>query len=172
MRCFSRRAESPPAPASGKSPNVSAGETVRLLIQRVTRASVSVDGTIAAQIGRGLLVLVGIAGTDGTAQADYLADKLVNLRIFSDAEGRMNLSAIDTNASLLLVSQFTPYGDCRKGRRPSFDAAAPPEKARELYEYFLAKVREKGLTTGSGVFQAHMEVELINDGPVTLLLES
>jgi D-aminoacyl-tRNA deacylase len=145
---------------------------MRLLIQRVTRASVSVDGKTEAQIGRGLLVLAGIAATDGTSQADYLADKLVNLRIFSDAEGRMNLSALDTGASLLLVSQFTLYGDCRKGRRPSFDAAAPPDKARELYAYFVAKVREKGLETGSGVFQAHMEVELVNDGPVTLLLET
>ena len=145
---------------------------MRLLIQRVTRASVTIDGKTEAQIGRGLLVLVGIAHTDGASQADYLADKLVNLRIFRDAEGRMNLSALDTSASLLLVSQFTLYGDCRKGRRPSFDAAAPPEKARELYEYFVAKVREKGLATGSGVFQAHMEVELVNDGPVTLLLET
>ena len=145
---------------------------MRLLIQRVSRASVTVGEKVEAQIGRGLLVLVGIAATDGTAQADYLADKLVNLRIFSDAESRMNLSALDTSASLLLVSQFTLYGDCRKGRRPSFDAAAPPEKARELYEYFVEKVREKGLVTGSGVFQAHMEVELLNDGPVTLLLES
>lgn len=145
---------------------------MRLLIQRVTRASVTVDGKAEAQIGRGLLVLVGIAAADGPAQADYLADKLVNLRVFSDAEGRMNLSAIDTAASLLLVSQFTLYGDCRKGRRPSFDAAAPPDKARELYGYFVAKVREKGLPTGSGVFQAHMEVELVNDGPVTLMLES
>ncbi len=145
---------------------------MRLLIQRVTRASVRVDGQTEAQIGRGLLVLVGIAATDGTSQADYLADKLVNLRIFSDAERRMNLSALDTSASLLLVSQFTLYGDCRKGRRPSFDAAAPPERARELYEYFVANVREKGLVTSSGIFQAHMEVELVNDGPVTLLLES
>jgi D-tyrosyl-tRNA(Tyr) deacylase len=145
---------------------------LRLLIQRVTRASVTVAGRVEARIGSGLLVLVGIAGTDGTTQADYLADKLVNLRIFADDEGRMNRSALDTNASLLLVSQFTLYGDCRKGRRPSFDAAAPPDKARELYEYFLAKVREKGLATGSGVFQAHMEVELVNDGPVTLLVES
>ena len=145
---------------------------MRLLIQRVTRASVRVDGKTEAQIGFGLLVLVGIAHSDGSSQADYLADKLVNLRIFSDAEGRMNRSALDTGASLLLVSQFTLYGDCRKGRRPSFDAAAPPDKARVLYEYFAAKVREKGLVTGSGVFQAHMEVDLVNDGPVTLLLES
>jgi D-tyrosyl-tRNA(Tyr) deacylase len=158
--------------ASPKSRSASDGDIVRLLIQRVARASVTVEGRLEAQIGRGLLILVGIAGSDGRAQADYLADKMVNLRIFSDPEGRMNLSAIDTNASLLLVSQFTLYGDCRKGRRPSFGAAAPPEKARELYDYFVAKVREKGLVTGCGVFQAHMEVELLNDGPVTLLLDS
>src|SRR5579863_9371033 len=145
---------------------------MRLLLQRVSRASVTVDGKLEAEIGTGLLVLAGIAATDTPAQADYLAGKLVNLRVFSDAEGRMNLSALDTGASLLLVSQFTLYGDCRKGRRPSFDAAAPPDQARELYEYFVARVRGKGLETGSGIFQAHMEVELVNDGPVTLLLES
>ncbi|HTA45514.1 MAG TPA: D-aminoacyl-tRNA deacylase [Bryobacteraceae bacterium] len=145
---------------------------MRFLIQRVSRASVKVDGNLESAIGTGLLVLVGISGTDGTAEADYLADKLVNLRIFPDAEGRMNRSALDVKASLLLVSQFTLYGDCRKGRRPSFDAAAPVAKARELYDYVVSKVREKGLVTESGVFQAHMEVELINDGPVTLLMES
>jgi D-tyrosyl-tRNA(Tyr) deacylase len=145
---------------------------MRLLIQRVSRASVKVEGKIEGAIGPGLLVLVGISATDGTAEAEYLADKLVNLRIFSDSEGRMNLSALDVKASLLLVSQFTLYGDCRKGRRPSFDAAAPAAKARDLYGYFLEKVRAKGLVTESGVFQAHMEVELINDGPVTLLIES
>jgi len=145
---------------------------MRFLIQRVSRASVRVDGNLESAIGTGLLVLVGISGTDGTAEADYLADKLVNLRIFPDAEGRMNRSALDVKASLLLVSQFTLYGDCRKGRRPSFDAAAPVAKARELYDYVVSKVREKGLVTESGVFQAHMEVELINDGPVTLLMES
>lgn len=145
---------------------------MRFLIQRVSRASVTVNGKVEGSIGAGLLVLVGIAGTDGPAEADYLADKLVNLRIFEDSEGRMNRSALDVKAGLLLVSQFTLYGDCRKGRRPSFDAAAPVEKARELYAYVLRKVREKGLVTESGVFRAHMEVELVNDGPVTLLLES
>jgi len=144
---------------------------MRLLIQRVTRASVSVDGRLEAEIGPGLLVLVGIASTDSPAQADYLAEKLLNLRIFPDNEGRMNRSALDVRASLLLVSQFTLYGDCRKGRRPSFDAAAPPAQARDLYEYLLNKVRQGGLVTQSGVFQAHMAVELVNDGPVTLLLE-
>jgi D-tyrosyl-tRNA(Tyr) deacylase len=138
----------------------------------VTRASVRIDGKLAAEIGTGLLVLIGIAATDLPAQADYLADKLVNLRVFPDDAGRMNRSAIDVNASLLLVSQFTLYGDCRKGRRPSFDGAAPAELARELYEYVVAKVREKGLVTRTGVFQADMEVELVNDGPVTLMMES
>jgi len=145
---------------------------VRLLIQRVTHASVRIDGQLQAEVAAGLLVLVGIAATDTAVQADYLAGKLVNLRVFSDSEGRMNRSALDVGASLLLVSQFTLYGDCRKGRRPSFDAAAPPERARELYDYLVAKVREQGLLTQTGVFQAHMEVELVNDGPVTLLLDS
>jgi D-aminoacyl-tRNA deacylase len=144
---------------------------LRFLLQRVTRASVRVSGHLEAEIGPGLLVLVGIANTDVPAHADYLADKLVHLRVFPDAEGRMNHSALDVNACILLISQFTLYGDCRKGRRPGFDAAAAPDKARQLYEYVVAKVREKGLATQTGVFQAHMEVELVNDGPVTLLLE-
>ncbi|MGA2714134.1 MAG: D-aminoacyl-tRNA deacylase [Bryobacteraceae bacterium] len=145
---------------------------MRFLIQRVTRACVRVDGKLEAEIGTGLLVLIGIAATDGTSEADYLAEKLVNLRVFSDTQGRMNRSAIDVNAALLLVSQFTLYGDCRKGRRPSFDAAAPPDKARGLYDYLVTKIRAKGLVTETGVFQASMQVELVNDGPVTLLLES
>jgi len=145
---------------------------MRLLIQRVSRASVCVEAKLIAEIGPGLLVFSGIAASDTSAQADYLADKLVNLRVFADDEGRMNRSALDVGASLLIVSQFTLYGDCRKGRRPSFDNAAPPERARELYEYLVARVREKGLVTQTGIFQAHMDVELVNDGPVTLLLES
>lgn len=145
---------------------------MRFLIQRVTRASVAVQGKLEGEIGMGLLVLVGISGGDQPTDADYLADKLVNLRVFSDSEGRMNLSALEVNAELLLVSQFTLYGDCRKGRRPSFDAAAPAERARHLYEYVLLKVREKGLVTRSGIFQAHMDIELVNHGPVTLMLES
>ncbi len=131
-----------------------------------------VEGYAEASIGPGLVVLIGISSTDGTREAEYLADKVVNLRIFSDSAGKMNLSALDAGAELLLVSQFTLYGDCRKGRRPSFDAAASPAAARTLYEYVVEKVREKGLVVRTGVFQAHMEVELINDGPVTLLLES
>jgi D-aminoacyl-tRNA deacylase len=145
---------------------------VRFVIQRVTRASVRIDGKLEAEIGEGLLVLIGIAATDLPAQADYLADKLVHLRVFPDEAGRMNRSAIEVSASLLLVSQFTLYGDCRKGRRPSFDDAAPVALARELYEYVVTKIREKGLVTRTGVFQADMEVELVNDGPVTLLLDS
>lgn len=145
---------------------------MRLLIQRVSRASVRIEGNLVAEIGRGLLVLAGIAASDTAAQADYVADKLVNLRVFPDDAGRMNRSAVDVNAALLLVSQFTLYGDCRKGRRPSFDNTAPPDRARELYDYLVATVREKGLITRTGVFQAHMDVELVNDGPVTLLLES
>lgn len=145
---------------------------MRLVIQRVTRAAVRVDAKLEAEIGAGLLVLVGIAATDLPAQADYLAEKLAHLRIFPDDRGRMNRSAMDVNASVLLVSQFTLYGDCRKGRRPSFDAAAPAELARELYEYLVTRVRAQGLLTKTGVFQAHMDVELVNDGPVTLLMES
>jgi D-tyrosyl-tRNA(Tyr) deacylase len=145
---------------------------MRFLIQRVTRASVTVEGKLEGEIGTGLLVLIGISARDQKSDADYLADKLVNLRVFPDSEGRMNRSAVEIDAALLLVSQFTLYGDCRKGRRPSFDAAAPAERARELYDYVVGKIREKGLATQCGVFQAHMDVELVNDGPVTLLLET
>lgn len=145
---------------------------MRVLIQRVSRASVRVDGTITGKIDAGIVALVGIAAADTTKDAGYLADKLIHLRIFPDHTGKMNLSALDIHAGLLLVSQFTLYGDCRKGRRPGFDAAAPPERARELYDYFVALVRQSGLVTETGIFQAHMEVDLTNDGPVTLLLES
>src|ERR1051326_7753206 len=120
---------------------------MRILIQRVTRASVRVEGKLEGEIGNGLLALIGIAAGDKNAAADYLADKLVNLRIFADEAGKMNRSALDVNAGLLLISQFTLYGDCRKGRRPGFDAAAPPEDARQLYEYLVEQVRAKGLLT-------------------------
>jgi D-tyrosyl-tRNA(Tyr) deacylase len=130
-----------------------------------------VEDRLEAEIDGGLLVLIGIAAADSTREADYLIEKLVNLRIFADENGKMNRSALDLNAQLLLISQFTLYGDCRKGRRPSFDAAAPPAVARELYEYVVETTKARGLVTRTGVFQAHMEVELINDGPVTLLLE-
>ena len=145
---------------------------MRVLIQRVSQAEVRVDGKVEGSIGPGIVALIGIAAADTHKDADYLAEKLIHLRIFSDQNGKMNLSAMDTGAGLLLISQFTLYGDCRKGRRPGFDAAAPPDRARELYEYFVARVRQSGLRTQTGVFQAHMEVDLTNDGPVTLLLES
>jgi len=145
---------------------------MRALIQRVIRAAVCVDEKIQGRIGPGMLVLLGVAANDTENDADYLADKLIHLRIFSDDAGKMNRSALDSNAAFLVVSQFTLYGDTRKGRRPGFDAAAPPERARALYEYFTRKLRESGLQTETGVFQAHMQVELINDGPVTFLVES
>src|SRR3569833_883370 len=145
---------------------------MRALIQRVIRAEVRVDEKIQGRIGRGILILLGVAANDTVKDADYLAEKLIHLRIFSDDAGKMNRSALDAGAAFLVVSQFTLYGDCRKGRRPGFDAAAPPERARELYEYFTREIRKSGLETLTGVFQAHMEVELINDGPVTLLVES
>jgi|SRR6185312_16232017 len=145
---------------------------MRALIQRVIRAAVRVEDMTKGSIGPGMLVLLGVAATDTANDADYLADKLLHLRIFSDDAGKMNRSALDANAAFLVVSQFTLYGDCRKGRRPGFDAAAPPARARDLYEYFTRRIRESGLETQTGVFQAHMQVELVNDGPVTFLVES
>jgi D-tyrosyl-tRNA(Tyr) deacylase len=145
---------------------------VKAVIQRVTRAGVTVEQEQVAAIGSGLLVFLGVSRHDSESDADYLLDKIVNLRIFPDDEGKMNRSVADADGALLVVSQFTLYGDCRKGRRPSFDQAAPPEKARALYEYFVSQARAKGFPVETGVFQAHMSVELVNDGPVTLLVES
>ena len=144
---------------------------MRILIQRVKSAAVRVNGHLEASTGPGILALIGIRESDGRAEADHLAERMVELRIFPDESGKMNLSARDTGAELLLVSQFTLYADCSRGRRPGFEQAARPDKARELYEYFVEKVRQKGLVTRTGVFQAHMDVELVNDGPVTLLIE-
>jgi D-tyrosyl-tRNA(Tyr) deacylase len=153
---------------------------VRAVVQRVSRARVTVDDTINAsaggevtgEIGLGLLVLLGVGAGDTRADADYLAEKIAGLRIFKDANGKTNLSVAEVGGALLVVSQFTLYGDARKGRRPSFDAAAPPAQARELYEYFVEKIRAAGLRCETGRFQEMMQVELVNEGPVTILLDS
>lgn len=145
---------------------------MKAVIQRVSRAKVTVAGQISGQIGTGLLLLLGVSKQDQESDALYLLDKTVHLRIFPDADGRMNRSLTDIGGALLVVSQFTLYGDCRKGRRPGFDLAAPAEQARSLYEYFVSAARQRGFAVETGVFQAHMDVELTNDGPVTFLLES
>lgn len=145
---------------------------MRAVIQRVSRAQVTVNEEITGQIGLGLLVLLGIGRDDTNADATYLVGKIAGLRIFEDAHGKMNLSVVDAGGSVLAVSQFTLYGDVRKGKRPSFDAAAPPEKARQLYEYFVEQIRAAGLRCETGRFQETMKVELANEGPVTILLDS
>jgi D-tyrosyl-tRNA(Tyr) deacylase len=145
---------------------------MRAVVQRVSRARVTVSGEVAGEIGLGLLVLVGVGRDDTRADADHLVEKTIGLRIFEDAGGKMNLSVADVGGALLMVSQFTLYGDARRGKRPSFDAAAPPEQARELYEYFVEKVRATGLRSETGRFQELMQVELVNEGPVTILLDS
>jgi D-tyrosyl-tRNA(Tyr) deacylase len=145
---------------------------MRAVIQRVLRAQVSVGEEVIGRIGPGLLVLIGISKADTQGDADYLAAKVTGLRIFDDLEGKMNLSLTETTGSVLAVSQFTLYGDVRRGKRPSFDEAAPPEHARELYEYFVAKIRQAGFICETGRFQATMQVELVNEGPVTILLDS
>ena len=145
---------------------------MRMVAQRVRRAVVSVGGQEVARIGHGVCVLLGVGEGDSEADADWLAEKLVNLRIFEDEADKMNLSLLDVGGAALLVSQFTLYGDCRKGRRPSFVGAAGPDEGRRLYEYFVERVKALGVETGCGVFQAHMEVEILNDGPVTLILDT
>jgi D-tyrosyl-tRNA(Tyr) deacylase len=145
---------------------------MRAVVQRVSRAQVAVDGEIVGEIGFGLLVLLGVTHADTEADADYLADKIAGLRVFEDENGKMNLDVASISGGVLVVSQFTLYGDVRRGKRPSFDAAAKPERARELYEYFAARIRAAGLPCQTGRFQEMMEVELVNDGPVTILLDS
>jgi D-tyrosyl-tRNA(Tyr) deacylase len=145
---------------------------MRAVVQRVSSASVTVDGAVVGEIATGLLVLVGVANEDGAADVQYIASKVHDMRVFEDDEGRMNRSIVETAGAVLVVSQFTLQGDCRKGRRPSFDNAAAPEQAKALYEGVVRTLRDTGLTVATGVFQADMAVALVNDGPVTLLLDS
>lgn len=145
---------------------------MRAIVQRVSRCRVTVDANVVGEIGAGLLVLLGVSKTDSEAAADYLVEKIIGLRIFEDAEGKMNLSVQDSSGAVLVVSQFTLYGDVRRGKRPSFDAAARSEEARRLYEYFVGKVRAAGLRCETGQFQAMMEVDLVNSGPVTIMVDS
>jgi D-tyrosyl-tRNA(Tyr) deacylase len=145
---------------------------MRAVLQRVASACVRIDGAVVGQIDRGLLVLLGVAVGDTAEQARWLAEKLVSLRIFNDAEGKMNLGLTDVGGAMLIVSQFTLHGDCRKGRRPSFIDAAPPETAIPLYETFINAVKAQGVPVATGRFGAMMQVELVNDGPVTLIVDS
>lgn len=145
---------------------------MRAVVQRVSQAKVEVDGTVTGQIGPGMLVFLGVTHGDTAQDAEFLAKKVTDLRIFADEEGRLNRSLTETGGGLLAVSQFTLYGDCRKGRRPSFVAAAAPDEARALYEHFVHAARHTGVPVETGVFQAVMQVSLVNDGPVTLIVES
>ncbi len=145
---------------------------MRIILQRVKEARVEVEAVSAGQIGKGILVLLGVSKEDEEYDVDYLVDKVINLRIFPDKNGTMNDSVLDTGGEILVVSQFTIYGDCRKGRRPSYDKAAPPELAENLYELFVRKLRERGIKVETGRFRAMMDVSLTNWGPVTLMLDS
>ena len=145
---------------------------MRAVVQRVSRAKVTVEGAVTGEIGTGLMVLLGVSEDDSQEDARYLSEKIVSLRIFPDDEGKMNRSLSDVGGGMLIVSQFTLYGDCRKGRRPSFIKAARPELADSLYRVFVAEVQGRGILVATGRFQTHMDVELVNDGPVTLLVDS
>lgn len=145
---------------------------MRAVVQRVHRASVEVEGLTVGEIGPGLVVFIGIGRDDNQSDADYMASKLEGLRIFEDEAGLMNLSVQESGGSVLSISQFTLYGDCRKGRRPGFSSAAPPEKAEKLYDYFCERLNLEGLTVATGRFQAEMRILVDNDGPVTILLDS
>lgn len=144
---------------------------MKIVLQRVKKAKVTVDGTIAGAINRGILILLGVQKDDSEEQADFLVGKCIELRIFPDEDYKMNRSLKDVGGEALVVSQFTLYGDCKKGRRPSYTNAAPPEKGERLYEYFVEKMKEQGVRVETGVFGAMMDVDLINDGPVTIILE-
>jgi D-tyrosyl-tRNA(Tyr) deacylase len=144
---------------------------MKAVIQRVTTASITVEGQTVGQIGPGIMVLLGVEKEDAEAQADWLVEKICALRMFSDADGKMNLSVQEVSGALLIVSQFTLAGNCAKGRRPSFDTAAPPDEGKRLYDYFVAAARRTGLPVETGIFQADMQVALVNDGPVTFILE-
>jgi D-tyrosyl-tRNA(Tyr) deacylase len=145
---------------------------MRAVVQRVSRAKVTVNDWTAGEIGIGLLVLLGVGQSDSEADATYLAEKIAGLRIFEDSDGKMNRSVLDVGGSVLAVSQFTLYGDVRRGKRPSFDAAAPPDPARSLYEFFVERIQTAGIRCETGRFQEMMQVELVNEGPVTILLDS
>src|SRR5947209_8265025 len=153
-------------------PGPSDAGAMRAVVQRVSRARVVVGEHVVGQIGRGLLVLLGVARTDTAEQARWLAEKIVGMRVFEDADGKINLGVADVDGELLVVSQFTLYGDCGKGRRPSFIDAAPPEQAVPLYEEFVNAIKAQGIPTATGQFRAMMQVELVNDGPVTLIVDS
>ena len=145
---------------------------MRAVVQRVSRAKVAVSGDLTGEIGLGLLVLLGVSQSDSESDATYLADKISGLRVFEDDQGKMNRSVLDVGGSVLAVSQFTLYGDVRRGKRPSFDEAAAPEKARQLYEFFVERIRAAGLRCETGRFREMMQVESVNEGPVTILLDS
>ncbi len=145
---------------------------MRAVVQRVSRAGVEIGGRTTATIGRGLVILLGIRSDDSATDLTWMADKIMHLRIFPDGDGKMNISLADMGGEMLIISQFTLYGDCRKGRRPGFSAAAPPEIAEPLYHQFIEEVRKRGIRVATGTFAADMAVDLVNDGPVTLLLDS
>ena len=145
---------------------------MKALLQRVTSSSVSVAGAIVGRIGKGITVLIGVVGNDTQEDIDWLAEKVVNLRIFDDEEGKMNLSVKDIGGEILVISQFTLCGDCRKGRRPSWSKAARPEFANEIYDKFIRAIEKEGVRTAHGIFQAYMSVEIQNDGPVTLMIDT
>jgi D-aminoacyl-tRNA deacylase len=145
---------------------------MRMVVQRVSEGRVTIDGAVAGAIGLGLVILAGIAGSDTESDADYLSGKVLGLRIFPDNQGKMNQDVAEAGGSILIVSQFTLYGDCRRGRRPSFDRAAPPERAQALYNYLVERLRRGPVPVFTGVFQATMEVHLVNQGPVTILMDT